>query len=171
MEDRLFMGTRSMGQGSGYCPQAPGSLIAGALAASIIGREAGRLNTSIEPNTARSQPHRVRGFQHSTYVSPRRRHAVRSRRCGFRDEAHPRHARRRAHTHHLRADPQPMGCGAAFFCSFFSRRRTAREAAVGRATWFTAKPIEEIRKGNPRQGTRPSSKGSRMCASCRARGR
>ena len=46
MEDRLFMGTRSMGQGSGGCPQVLGSLIAGALAASIIGREAGRLNTS-----------------------------------------------------------------------------------------------------------------------------
>ena len=74
-------------------------------------------------------------FQHSTYVSPRRRHAVRSRRCGIRDEARPRRARRRAHTlpEGRRADPQPMGCGAVFFCSyFFSRRRTAREAAAGR---------------------------------------
>ena len=51
MEDRLFMGTRSMGQGSGGCPQVLGSLIAGALAANIIGREAGRLNTSSSSRT------------------------------------------------------------------------------------------------------------------------
>ena len=79
MGDGLSMCTGS-GQGSGDCPQALGNFIAGALATNSIGREAGRLNTSIEPNTARSLPHRVRGFQHSTYVSPQRRHAVRPRR-------------------------------------------------------------------------------------------
>ena len=143
MGDGLSMCTGS-GQDSGDCPQALGNFIAGALATNSIGREAGRLNTSIEPNTARSLPHRVRGFQHSTYVSPRRRHAVRSRRRGIRDEVHPRHARRRAHTHHLRADHNPWGAAPCFFLLFFFTEAHRTRGGSRPVIWCTAKPIADM---------------------------
>jgi len=142
------------------CPQALGNFIAGALAASIIGREAGRLNTSIEPNTARSQPHRVCGFQRSTYVSPRRRHAVRSRRCGIRDEAHPRHARRRAHTHHLRADHNPWGAAPCFLLLLFFHGG-APHARRQQAGYLVHRKADSR---HARQGARPSSKGQECSA-------